>query len=236
MTERLYLNDSYLKEFDATVVAAEGELVLLDRSAFFPGGGGQQADRGELGAGGDHWQVAGFERRGDELWHRLDQTAPSVGTTVHGRVDWDFRYRMMRTHTALHVLCGIVFHEFDVLVTGCQMYPDRARMDFALQDLSKERIAQIEAKVAQAIAANLPVAIRTVPREEAFQIPDLIRTQINLLPPEIKEVRTVEIVGLDLQADGGTHVRSTAEVGGVRIVKTENKGKINKRIEIVVQD
>ena len=142
---------------------------------------------------------------------------------------------MMRTHTALHILCGILWKEFGVQVTGGQMYPDRARMDFAMENLDKERIAYIERKVNEAIQADYPIRVYTLPREKAFEIPDLVRTKINLLPPDIPEVRIVEIVGLDLQADGGTHVNHTREVGGIRITKTENKGKINKRLEIVLR-
>jgi misacylated tRNA(Ala) deacylase len=223
-------------------VAVEGNAVELDRTAFYPGGGGQMADRGTLS-----WQradermtapVTALERRAGRLWHVLElagSPAPMPGTAVHGELDWDFRYTMMRSHTALHVLCGIIWREFGAQVSGCQMYPDRSRMDFTLEDLNPERVQLIEQRINAAVAAELPVRIRTLPREEAFQIPDLIRTRINLLPPHITEVRTVEIVGLDLQADGGTHLRNTREIGRVRIVKTENKGKHNKRLEIVVE-
>ncbi len=174
-----------------------------------------------------------MNKRDDVVWHTLDCTPPSVGTEVVGTIDWDFRYQMMRTHTALHILCGTIWKEFGVQVTGGQMYPDRARMDFAMENLNKERIAYIEDKVNEAMEADYPIKVYTLPREKAFAIPDLIRTKINLLPPEIEEVRIVEIVGLDLQADGGTHVNHTKEVGGIKITKTENKGKINKRLEIV---
>jgi misacylated tRNA(Ala) deacylase len=143
---------------------------------------------------------------------------------------------MMRTHTALHILCGTIWKEYGVQVTGGQMYPDRARMDFAMENLSKERIAEIEGKINQAVQADYPIRVYKLPREKAFEIPDLIRTKINLLPSEIEEIRIVEIVGLDLQADGGTHVAHTKEVGGIKITKTENKGKINKRLEIMLTD
>jgi misacylated tRNA(Ala) deacylase len=143
---------------------------------------------------------------------------------------------MMRTHTALHILCGTIWREFGVQVTGGQMYPDRARMDFAMEDLSKERLVLIEEKINQAVEADYPIRVYSLPREEAFAIPDLIRTKINLLPPEIPQVRIVEIVGLDLQADGGTHVNHTSEVGKIKIIKSENKGRINKRLEIQLAD
>ncbi|MGH2507968.1 MAG: alanyl-tRNA editing protein, partial [Ktedonobacteraceae bacterium] len=175
-------------------------------------------------------------KRHDIVWHTLDCVPPSVGAEVKCTLDWDFRYRMMRTHTALHILCGTIWRDFGVQVTGGQMYPDRARMDFAMEDLSKERLALIEEKINEAVQADYPVQVYTLPRDKAFAIPDLIRTKINLLPPEMQEVRIVEIVGLDLQADGGTHVRHTKEVGSIHITKTENKGRINKRLEIQLRD
>ena len=177
-----------------------------------------------------------MNKRNDTVWHTIDCVAPAVGTEVVCTIDWEFRYRMMRTHTALHILCGTIWREFGVQVTGGQMYPDRARMDFAMENLNKERITYIEEKINEAIEADYPIKVYTLPREKAFAIPDLIRTKINLLPPEMQVIRIVEIVGLDLQADGGTHVNHTKEVGGILITKTENKGKINKRLEITLVD
>src|SRR5438094_7891909 len=170
--------------------------------------------------------------RDDVVWHTLSCTPPPIGTEVVGTIDWVFRYQMMRTHTALHILCGTIWREFGVQVTGGQMYPDRARMDFAMENLNKERIAYIEQKINEAVQADYPIRVYTLPREKAFAIPDLIRTKINLLPPGIEEVRIIEIVGLDLQADGGTHVANTTEVGTIRVVGYESKGRINKRIRI----
>jgi misacylated tRNA(Ala) deacylase len=143
---------------------------------------------------------------------------------------------MMRTHTALHILCGIIWKEFGIQVTGGQMHPDRARMDFAMESLDKRRIEYIENRVNEAIEADYPIRVYTLPREKAIAIPDLVRTKINLLPANMEEVRIVEIVGLDLQADGGTHVNHTKEVGSIRITRTENKGRINKRLEIELND
>jgi len=165
-----------------------------------------------------------------------DGPLPSVGVAVRMTLDWERRYRLMRTHTAMHCLCGVVFRDYGALVTGGQMDLDRSRMDFELDDLSAERVAAIEAATNAAIAANLPVRVQILPRDEALAIPDLIRTKINLLPPGITEIRTVEIVGLDLQADGGTHVAQTGEVGGITIVGTRSKGKNNKRLEIALRD
>lgn len=233
-TKLLYHDNSFMFECTATVVAVEGDEIALDATVFYPGGGGQMADHGTI-----TWEnrqqvssVISLGKRSDVVWHTLDTVPPAVGTEVTCKIDWDFRYRMMRTHTALHILCGTIWREFNVQVTGGQMYPDRARMDFAMEDLSKERLAMIEEKINEAIQADYPIRVYTLPREKAFAIPDLIRTRINLLPPEMQEIRIVEIVGLDLQADGGTHVRHTREVGGIQIVKAENKGRINKRLEI----
>ena len=237
-TKLLYHENSYTFECSAKVVAVEGDEIALDATVFFPGGGGQMPDHGII-----TWEnreregtVIAMNKREDVVWHTLDSLAPAVGTEVVGTIDWDFRYRMMRTHTALHILCGTIWKEFGVQVTGGQMYPDRARMDFAMENLNKERIAYIEEKINEAVEADYPIRVYSLPREKAFAIPDLIRTKINLLPPQIEEVRIVEIVGLDLQADGGTHVSHTKEVGGIKITKTENKGKINKRLEIKLTD
>ena len=237
-TKLLYHENSYTFECSAKVVAVEGDEIALDATVFFPGGGGQMPDHGIITWDNREREgtVIAMNKRDDVIWHTLDSLPPSVGDEVVGTIDWDFRYRMMRTHTALHILCGTIWKEFGVQVTGGQMYPDRARMDFAMENLNKERIAYIEEKINEAVEADYPIRVYTLPREKAFAIPDLIRTKINLLPAQIEEVRIVEIVGLDLQADGGTHVSHTKEVGGIKITKTENKGKINKRLEIKLTD
>lgn len=243
-THLLYQLDAYLREHDGDVVAVNDEqrLVALDRTCFYPGGGGQPADVGRLvdPQTGREWVVAGAEKDGSVVWHRLagDDELPAVGSTVRAALDWDHRYQLMRTHTALHVLCGVVFRDYGCLVTGGNMGIDRARMDFEMDsaDFTQERVATIARRANQEIALGREVRVRILPRQEAFAIPDLIRTKINLLPPGISEVRTVEIVGLDLQADGGTHVASTREVGGLRVVGTRSKGKANKRLEIELVD
>ncbi len=237
-TKLLYHTNSFTYECTAKVVAVDGDDIALDATVFFPGGGGQMADRGSISWEDQQYQasVIAMSKRNDVVWHTLDTPPPTVGTEVVGSIDWDFRYKMMRTHTALHILCGIIWQEFGVQVTGGQMYPDRARMDFAMENLDKTRIAIIEDKVNAAIAADHLIRVYTLPREKAFEIPDLVRTKVNLLPADIEEIRIVEIVGLDLQADGGTHVNHTAEVGGIHITKTENKGKINKRLEIMLMN
>jgi misacylated tRNA(Ala) deacylase len=235
-TELLYLTDSYLATFDARVVDAVEHAVVLDRTAFYPRGGGQMSDHGWLDAYGQRYRVINVEKRGDQVFHTIDGPLPPLGYRVHGEIDWDHRYRMMRTHTALHVLCGVIYHQYGAVVTGCQMYPDRARMDFTLADLTPERIREIERLSNEAIHQGHPVRARFVPRREADLIPELIRTKINLIPPQIDPIRTVEIVDLDLQADGGTHVNNTLEVGGITVTKTENKGRENRRLEIELID
>jgi misacylated tRNA(Ala) deacylase len=236
MTEHLYQTDSYVNEFEAMVTAVEGQAVALDRTAFYPGGGGQPNDIGSLAWDGGSAQVVRVKRRGADLWHTLEGDVPPTDTQVHATLDWERRYRLMRTHTALHVLCGVVWRDYGASVTGGNMEPLKGRMDFEFETMRKELVAEIEASVNAEIAQGHPVRIAILPREEAFQIPDLIRTKINLLPPQIKEVRTVELVGLDLQADGGTHVANTDEVGRVRLVDYKSKGAINKRIYIELEE
>lgn len=244
MTALIYHTDSYVRSFRANVTELVPELngVVLDQTAFYPGGGGQPADRGQLVYDGVTYPVmrtrkeAGSAGAG-RIVHLLagEQPLPPVGSMVTGALDWDFRYSLMRTHTALHILCGVVFRDYGALVTGGDMDPLQGRMDFEFETMHKELVHDIEAAVNREVVQARPVRVAILPRETAFQIPDLIRTKINLLPEGIAEVRTVEIVGLDLQADGGTHVRNTAEVGQVRVVDYKSKGKINKRIYIELQ-
>jgi misacylated tRNA(Ala) deacylase len=236
LTELLFLRDAYRRDFQARVTAVRERSVTLDVTAFYAQGGGQPGDQGVLVVEGDRYAVVDTRKEAGEVWHHLDRGPPAVGAAVRGELDWPRRYRLMRYHSALHVLCGVIYHQFGVLVTGGQMYPDRARMDFALEDLNRDRVRGIEEATNQIVARGIPIRVHFISREAIPAEGDLIRTQINLLPPEIKEVRVVEIVGVDQQADGGTHVQNTAEIGAVRVVRTENKGRINKRMEIVVED
>lgn len=237
MTEALFHTDAYLRSFDATVVAVEGQAVALDRTAFYATSGGQPHDTGTLHADGHVWQVHDVRRAGDHIWHTLAGDAPPpVGTGVRGEIDWQRRHKLMRTHTALHLLCGVIWRDYGAAVTGGNMDVDEGRLDFELRDFSNELAQQIVANVNAEIAAARPLEVTILPREEAFGIPDLIRTKINLLPEGIAQVRTVNIVGLDLQADGGTHVANTGEVGRVELLKTRSKGANNKRISIAVRD
>lgn len=233
MTELLYLHDSYLKEFDAVVTAVDGQAIAVDRTAFYPGGGGQPADTGAVRWAGGRARAIEIRRQGDEIWHVLDAAAPPVGAAVRGEIDWDRRYAIMRHHSALHVLVGVVYKQFNALVTGGAIYPDRARMDFSLEDLNKERVSAIEAEANRVIAERRRILVRFVSREE-FERSDLSRLARHLLPLEIREVRVIEIEGFDAQADGGTHVATTEEIGRLTVTKTENKGKINRRLEIAL--
>jgi misacylated tRNA(Ala) deacylase len=247
MSDNVCYVDAYARTVPAAVRAVEppagegkGVLVLLDRTVFYPGGGGQPADRGAIRApDGRTWQVVAARKAGDEIWHELEpgvEPPPAGPTTFTADLDWDRRLRLMRTHTALHALCGVVWRDYRALVTGGNMEPGGGRMDFEFERMSGELVGAIEAAVNEELLRARDVRVAVLPREEAFAIPDLIRTKVNLLPPGIDFIRTIEIVGLDLQADGGTHVANTAEVGRIRVQGYESKGRINKRIRIAVED
>jgi misacylated tRNA(Ala) deacylase len=239
VSENLCYTDAYAREIEATVVETDPDAhaVLLDRTVFYPGGGGQPADSGELiGESGGSWRVTGAKKRGDDIWHTVDGELPAVDTQLTARLDWRRRHELMRTHSALHVLCGVVWRDHQASVTGGNMEPLSGRMDFEFETMSGDLVGEIEKRVNEEIAADREIRVDILPREAAFEIPDLIRTKINLLPEGITEIRTIEIVGLDLQADGGTHVAHTGEIGAVNVTGYESKGRINKRIRIEVND
>ena len=231
-TELLYLTDAYLRSFTATVTAVDGTRVALDRTAFYPTGGGQPHDTGTL----DGARVTEVRKEGDQVWHTVDGETPAVGATAEGEVDWDRRHALMRTHTALHVLCGVIWNEWSVPVTGGNMEPLSARMDFEFDPLPEGFGPRIEELVNAALQADHPIEVSFLPRDLAVEDEDLIRTKVNMIPESVQEIRVVDIVGLDKQADGGTHVASTDQVGRISVVKTESKGKGNKRIRIKVVD
>jgi misacylated tRNA(Ala) deacylase len=235
-TELLYLRDASLRSFDATVVEVDETGVALDRTAFYVTGGGQPHDTGLLRWGAGEARVVDVRKRGNGAWHTLEGDRPPVGTTVHGEIDWDRRYALMRTHTALHVLCGVIWNTWGKAVTGGDMQPLSARMDFEFDPLPPSFATDIEELVNAELAAARPIHVSFLARGEALGDADLIRTKVNLIPETVTEIRVVDIVGLDKQADGGTHVARTDEVGRIRVVKTESKGKGNKRIRIEVTD
>ena len=231
-TELLYLRDAYLREFDARVVEARGNDIALDRTAFYPTGGGQPHDTGTLGDG----RVVSVWKEGSVVWHALEGPSPAVGDTVDASINWPRRHALMRTHSALHVLCGVIWNEWGKAVTGGNMEPLAARMDFEFDPLPEGFGAKVEELVNAELAAGRPIEVSFLPRTEALADADLIRTKVNLIPPSVDEIRVVDIVGLDKQADGGTHVRTTDEVGRIKVLKTESKGKGNKRIRLEVID
>ena len=228
------MTDSYVRSFEARVVERGEFGVVLDRSAFYPRGGGQPSDHGVLiEADGREYKVEDLKRDGERVWHILPgRDRPAVGEALRGEIDWERRHRLMRTHTALHILSGVIFRDWGAQVTGGNMEPGEGRLDFELEVFSKDDLPDLEEKLNAEVAADRPIVVKILPREEAFRIPDLIRTKVNLIPEHVQEIRTVDIVGLDLQADGGTHVASTAEVGRIRVVGYKSKGKDNKRVRI----
>jgi len=247
MTDAICYRDSYARQVLATVVAGQpadgerGPLIVLDRTVFYPGGGGQPADRGVFlrALDGRTWSVRAARREGGEIVHELeagDVEPPQPGDQLEVDLDWPRRHLLMRTHTALHALCGVVWRDYGAQVTGGNMEPGLARMDFELEHMQADLVEAIEATVNAELARGREIRVNVLPRDEAFAIPDLIRTKINLLPAGIAEIRTIEIVGLDLQADGGTHVANTHEVGQIRVTGYESKGRINKRIRIALVD
>ncbi|HEU4918919.1 MAG TPA: alanyl-tRNA editing protein [Candidatus Limnocylindrales bacterium] len=242
---QLCYTDAYARSVEARVEALDdasgAALVVLDRTVFYPGGGGQPSDRGVIlrAADGRAWTVRAAKKSGGDIVHELEPSEdgpPAVGDLVTVDLDWARRLALMRTHTALHALCGVVWRDYGALVTGGNMEPGSGRMDFEFERMSGDLVDEIEAKVNEELRSAREVRVNVLSREEAFAIPDLIRTKVNLLPPGIEQIRTIEIVGLDLQADGGTHVANTREVGGLTVTGYESKGRINKRIRIALAD
>jgi misacylated tRNA(Ala) deacylase len=239
MTKLLYQTDSYLKEFSAQVVSVDAETraIVLDQTAFYPGGGGQPCDFGTLKVNDVIYSVEKVKKQGDDVFHFVSgsEPLPAPNSASFGTLNWVRRYQLMRTHTAMHILCGVVWRDYGAKVTGGDMDPLKGRMDFEFESMRGELVKEIENRINLEVQKGSALQIKILPREEAFQIPDLIRTKINLLPEGILQVRTVEIVGLDLQADGGTHVMNTSEVGKIRVADYKSKGAINKRIYVELE-
>jgi misacylated tRNA(Ala) deacylase len=236
-THRLELTDQTLREWDAVVLSSDPDGIVLDRSAFYPGGGGQPADLGVLLWQGVQTHIAGV-RKGDDLYliPAEGDPLPPAGTPVRAAIEDERRTSLMRTHSGLHVLCGVVFRDYGCLVTGGNMEPGSARMDFNLPEVPPGFKEAVEEACNAEIAADRRIDVRTLPRAEAFEIPDIIRTATNLVPQDVEEVRIVDIVGLDTQADGGTHVASTRQIGSLRVAKVENKGRGFRRVRIKIED
>jgi misacylated tRNA(Ala) deacylase len=233
-THRLELGDATLRNWEAIVLRADDEGIVLDRSAFYPGGGGQPPDTGVLLWGGVQTRIVGARKTGDDIYLIAAEgdPVPPVGTAVQGALDDERRTALMRTHSGLHLLAGVVFRDFGALVTGGNMEPLEARMDFNLPEVPEGFRDAIASACAVEVAADRRIDVKVLPYDEAFAIPDIIRTATNLLPPGLTEVRIVDIVGLDTQADGGTHVASTKQIGAIEIVKIENKGKGFRRLRV----
>ncbi len=238
MTDKIYSTDAYATEMTARVVRADADdnRVLLDRSVFYPGGGGQPHDLGYLWIGDDQLQVVRVTEDADGVWHWLDGSLPGTGTELIGRIDWDRRFSLMRTHTAMHALCGVIWNRFQSPVTGGNMQPGAGRLDFDLPDWSADLLPGIEADLNAELARQREVEVSFLPRNAADEDPSLIRTKVNLLPKGIQEVRVIDIVGLDRQADGGTHVANTQQVGRITIPKAENKGRGFRRIRVKLEE
>ncbi|NJP04332.1 MAG: alanyl-tRNA editing protein [Chloroflexaceae bacterium] len=238
MTELLYHTNAYLKTFDAQVLMVDAQRVALDRTAFYATGGGQPHDTGTLTDHTTTWQIINVKREGDMVWHTLEDNdmLPDIGDSLYGQINWERRFRLMRMHTALHILCGVIWRDYRAPVTGGSMDVHEGRLDFELADFSNELAQEIIERVNSEIVADHPIEVTILTRERAFQIPDLVRTKINLIPEDITHIRTVNIVGLDLQADGGTHVSRTGEVGSIVLRKTRSKGASNKRIVVGLGD
>jgi misacylated tRNA(Ala) deacylase len=239
-TERLYYTQPYLRQFEAeiTEIGEDGTVVAFDRSLFFPTGGGQPADNGKIsiiGIEGEAYQVTDVYATNGITWHKLDRALPAAfkGKGVQGEIDWERRWTHMQHHSGLHLICGIAFQEFGALVSGAQIYGDRARVDLTLDDLSQERVSSLERAANEAIAKKLTVQPVFVTPDEAAVMPELVRT-FTAMPPQSDKMRVMEIIGLDKQFCGGTHVNNTAEIGALKIIGTRSKGKNNKRIEIAV--
>ncbi len=236
MTEELFLEDAYLRRFEARVVKLDGREVILDRTSFYPGGGGQPPDKGTLGIGPIQALVVDARREGGQVVHVLDKAIPDTVRDLKGELDWERRHAHMRYHTALHALSGVIWRNFDAKVTGGQMRAERARMDFSFPDeWTLDVVGEIESLTNEALAEERSVKVYGLPRQEALKNPDLIRTQVNLVPERVKTIRIVEIEGIDTQADGGTHVYNTREVGRLEITGHKSKGRQNKRIEFTLR-
>ncbi|MAU24225.1 MAG: alanyl-tRNA editing protein [Dehalococcoidia bacterium] len=236
MTEQIYNSDAYIKELESKIIEVNMDHIVLDKTIFFPGGGGQPNDLGSIYLKDKEFKLEKISWKDGKIAHFLNDNNLNVGDLIVCKLDWSRRFKLMRTHTAMHILCGVIWRDYQAAVTGGNMEPLKGRMDFEFPSLSAELTEEIEQKLNIEVQKNRKITVDFLPREEAFKIPDLIRTKVNLLPESLKIIRTINIHGLDLQADGGTHVSSTLKVGKIKITGHQSKGKINKRIRIAVLD
>ncbi len=237
MTELLYQTDSYMKEFQAKIVKIfpNENAVTLNRTAFYPVGGGQPSDTGTITKGHEIFIVSKVKKQNDLVLHFIEGKLPEEGSEIIGKIDWKRRYEFMRTHTALHIMSAVVWREYGAHVTGSNMESLKGRLDFEFEKINAELVKEIEVKINEEVKNDRDIKVKFLTREKADKIPELIRTKINLLPKNLTEIRIVEIEGLDIQADGGTHVRNTKEVGKIYIDGYKSKGRINKRIKISLE-
>jgi misacylated tRNA(Ala) deacylase len=235
MTSLIYLDDSYMKEFEAEVTKVEGRCIQLDQTCFYPLSGGQPGDTGIIVANGKEYNVVATTKKGPDVIHEVDQEGIKQGDNITGLIDWTRRHYLMRSHTACHILCLVVHKETGALITGNQIYEDKCRIDFNIEEFDRELIQSFEKKANDIISQGVDVVTKTLPKEEAFQIPDVLKLK-DVLPPSVENIRIVEIEDYDVQACGGTHVRSTAEIKGIEITKVDNKGKNNRRIYFILKD
>ncbi len=239
MTELLYQKDSYLKEFDATILAVEEDYIILNRTAFSPTGGGLQCDTGKIiTMSGDEYKVIEVSSKGGKVKHKLSPIPSDEinGSKVKGKIDWEKRYKQMRLHTTVHSISSILFKKYGTTVTGGNITPEKSRVDFDIDHLRQERVQEIENAMKEIIEGNHKVSVTFMEREEALKDPDLIRTKVNLIPESVKILRIVEIQNVDRQADGGVHVNRTKEIGTFVPLKTENRGKDKKRLYFTVEE
>lgn len=235
MTLALYLDDSYLKECDATVVSVkDGKYVVLDQTIFYPKGGGQPSDTGKMIRDHETFRVVYVGKFSGEISHEVDHAGLKEGDKVHCALDWEHRYRLMRSHTAAHVFASLLCTGTGTLVTGNQLEEDKIRFDFSLAKFDPEIPTQYIDRANELFRKDIPVKWYELPREEALKIPGLIK-MAEAFPPDLPRLRVVEVVGIDKQADGGTHVKNLKEVGGIAVLKTENKGKQNRRVYFTLQ-
>jgi misacylated tRNA(Ala) deacylase len=222
----LYLEDGYLKDFDATVEWVDSDRIILDHTAFYPQSGGQPSDTGSLLKDEQEFEVLRVETPGPT--HIADRAGLQAGDKVHGIIDWEQRYRFMRSHTACHILSAVIFRETGAKITGNQIDLTRSRIDFSLESFDKTKMAEYVDQANRIIKEGHLVETSILPRAQAMKIPNLVRLAMEV--PDREEIRVVRVEGVDEQACGGTHVRSTSEVRGIKLIKAENKGKFNRRV------